>query len=166
MLTQTFNRTNRCIITVFILLFTLTGCASFKAKPTDLILRIKAAADLNPDIDNRPSPVVLKLLVLKEATIFENARFFELWENAQDTLGEQLVFSQELELFPNSTHTTGTIELPMDAEYIGVIAGYRFLDKSKWRAMYKLNEDKKLYLNVYLNSLAIELQKGKKKDNF
>ena len=65
---------------------------------TDLIFHV--AKDVNPDLNERPSPVVVTIYQLSSRTIFDNQDFFSLYENAQTILGPDLLTKQELELQP------------------------------------------------------------------
>ena len=52
----------------------------FEDKPAKVVIRIKTSNDLNPDVQGRASPIVLRIYSLKSADAFNNARFFELYE--------------------------------------------------------------------------------------
>lgn len=68
----------------------LTACSS-TPDPTLLDLTLTASADLNPDLTNRPSPMVIKLVELKSHTTFENADYFALSANTKSALGPDYV---------------------------------------------------------------------------
>lgn len=123
----------RSVVTL-VALALLAGCASISPFSTMTKLNLSLIADdqLNPDLNGRPSPVVVRLFELKHPVAFENADFFSLYERARETLAPDLVFSEELELRPGET-----VELKLaitgGGRYVGVLAAYRDLPHSQWR---------------------------------
>ena len=112
----------------------LSGCSSLSpySDLTKLQLTLNAGDQLNPDLNGRPSPIVVRLFELKHPVTFENADFFSLYERAKESLNPDLVASEELELRPGET-----VELKLSVEegsrYVGVLAAYRDLPETKWR---------------------------------
>jgi type VI secretion system VasD/TssJ family lipoprotein len=49
-------------------------------------LKLTASDQLNPDLNGRPSPIVVRLFELKHPVTFENADFFSLYERAKESL--------------------------------------------------------------------------------
>jgi type VI secretion system protein VasD len=121
-------------LTALIALVLLAGCSSLSpySTVTKLNLKLTASDQLNPDLNGRPSPIVVRLFELKHPVAFENADFFSLYERAKESLAPDLVASEELELRPGET-----IELKLSVEegsrYVGVLAAYRDLPETKWR---------------------------------
>lgn len=58
-------------------LLSLTGCAALSpySDMTKLDLTLNGRDELNPDLNGRPSPIVLRLVELKHPVSFENSRF-------------------------------------------------------------------------------------------
>ena len=112
----------------------LAGCASLSpySTVTKVNLKLTANDQLNPDLNGRPSPIVISLFELKHPVAFENADFFSLYERAKDALTPDLVASEELELRPGET-----VELKLSVEegsrFVGVLAAYRDLPDTQWR---------------------------------
>ena len=110
----------------------LTACAS-GPKPTVIQTDLRVQANINPDMRGRPSPVVVRFYELKSLTAFNNADFFALFERDRETLGTELVAVDELQLMPNETRQFKRTLQP-DTQYIGVVAAFRDLEHSEWRA--------------------------------
>ncbi|CAH0193436.1 type VI secretion system lipoprotein TssJ [Pseudomonas mediterranea] len=112
----------------------LAGCATLSpfSTMTKLALTLTASDQLNPDLNGRPSPVVVRLFELRHPVAFENADFFSLYERARETLSPDLLSSEELELRPGET-----VDLKLDiaggGRYVGVVAAYRDLPQARWR---------------------------------
>ena len=115
-------------------LMLLAGCSSLSpySHVTKVNLKLTASDQVNPDLNGRPSPIVVRLFELKYPVTFENADFFSLYERAKEALTPDLVAVEELELRPGET-----VELKLSVEegsrYVGVLAAYRDLPETKWR---------------------------------
>jgi type VI secretion system protein VasD len=122
------------MLTALTALVLMAGCSTISpySHVTKVNLKLTASDQLNPDLNGRPSPIVVRLFELKHPVAFENADFFSLYERAKESLAPDMVASEELELRPGET-----VELKLSVEegsrYIGVLAAYRDLPESKWR---------------------------------
>ena len=121
-------------LTMLASLALLVGCSSLSpySHVTKLNLKLTASDQLNPDLNGRPSPIVVRLLELNHPVAFEHADFFSLYERAKVSLAPDLVATEEIELRPGQT-----VELKLSVEkgsrYIGILAAYRDLPETKWR---------------------------------
>lgn len=90
---------------IFAALLLLAGCSTLSpySKLTKLDLTLNASDQLNPDLHGRPSPIVVRLIELKNPVAFENADFFSLYERAKESLAPDMVASEELELRPGES---------------------------------------------------------------
>ena len=117
----------------------LAGCSTLSpySTMTKLNLKLTASDQLNPDLNGRPSPIVVRLIELKHPVAFENADFFSLYERAKESLSPDMVASEELELRPGET-----VELKLSVEegsrYVGVLAAYRDISEAQWRYVVQL----------------------------
>lgn len=121
-------------LTALAALVLLAGCSSLSpySHVTKLNLKLTASDQLNPDLNGRASPIVVRLFELKHPVAFENADFFSLYERARESLAPDLVANEEIELRPGET-----VEMKLSVEagsrYVGVLAAYRDLPETKWR---------------------------------
>jgi len=121
-------------LTALAALVLMAGCSSLSpySQITKVNLKLTASDQLNPDLNGRPSPIVVRLFELKHPVSFENADFFSLYERAKETLAPDMVASEEMELRPGET-----LELKLSVEegsrYVGVLAAYRDLSDTQWR---------------------------------
>ena len=72
-------------------------------KPHKLQIDISATNDVNPDIDGRPSPVILHVLELSAIDEFNKADFFSLTSNDASALGGDVQNKTEVILTPGSS---------------------------------------------------------------
>jgi type VI secretion system protein VasD len=112
----------------------LAGCAGLSpfSTITKLNLTLTASDQLNPDLNGRPSPVVVRLFELKHPVAFENADFFSLYERSRETLSPDFVSGEELELRPGEGAEL-RLSIAGDSRYVGVLAAYRDLPHTRWR---------------------------------
>lgn len=112
----------------------LAGCSSLSpySDLTKLQLTLNAGDQLNPDLNGRPSPIVVRLFELKHPVAFENADFFSLYERAKESLAPDLVVSEELELRPGEQLAL-RLSVQPGSRYVGVLAAYRDLEQTQWR---------------------------------
>jgi type VI secretion system protein VasD len=111
----------------------LSGCSSSPPKPQPIKMNIVVSADVNPDADNRPSPIVMRVYQLKDDAAFKDADYFTLYDKEQATLAAALVSREEFELAPGE-HRAVDYKLSPDAHFVAVAAGYRDIRNASWRA--------------------------------
>jgi type VI secretion system protein VasD len=118
----------------------LAGCFGKKPppmpempKPAKLDLIVNASADLNPDSTGRPSPLVVRIYALRQMTEFEKADFFALFEKDELTLAASIAKREEIILKPGESIMQPR-EYPPDAQFVAVMAAYRDVERSTWRA--------------------------------
>jgi type VI secretion system protein VasD len=123
----------------------LAACASQPPKPVQTQATLIASADVNPDSQGRPSPVVVRIYQLRGDAQFNDAGFFALFDNEKSTLGEDLIMRDERTLFPGQSAPL-SLALAPDARFLGVVAAYRDIRSSRWRAVVGVPEKSLLKL--------------------
>ena len=125
----------------------LPGCgATERAAAVLYAITVDVAPDVNPDLNRKPSPIVLKVFQLRAVSTFNGADFFSLQDKPENILGADLLGTDRVILRPGESrtlHYRGNVE----AGAIGVVAEYRMLDKNRWRLTVPLPRAKQL--NVY-----------------
>lgn len=137
MAAQTYFRASfGAVLASLVLSLTLVSCAKPPPPPPKpTILQISLTVDLNanPDARGRASPVVARLLELKSLAAFQSTDFFSLFDRERDALGSDLVAKEELLLQPGESQQL-TRELQPDTRFVAVLAAYRDIERSRWRA--------------------------------
>jgi len=136
----------------------LAGCATGPKAPR-MALNINAASSINPDLNGRPSPVVLYIYNLKASSIFNNARFVELYSNKQDVLGVDYLGVEEVEVSPGETMNLVQRELPEETRHLGVIAAFRDIDNATWRGLIDIKPGEKFDLDIHVENLTLTVEK-------
>lgn len=99
-----------------------------------LDLAIKAEAEVNPDDKGRPAPILVRVYELRSSAVFEAADYFTLHGNDKALIGTDMLVREEFILRPGDTRAIRRKSHP-DLGAIGVLAGYRELGLSDWRAV-------------------------------
>lgn len=143
---------------VFTLMITgvllMAGCVSVLERPTYTILDFKAAQELNPDINNKPSPVVVNVFELASRNVFDSTDFFDLYEDPDAILKGDLVSKKELQYWPGQMNQV-KLSLNEDTRFIAVVAAYRDIDNARWRTV--ISADPRAYdqWRVSLEKLSV-----------
>ncbi|MDA7086912.1 type VI secretion system lipoprotein TssJ [Pseudomonas sp. SA3-5] len=146
-------------------LLALGGCSALSpnSSMTKLDLTLNGSDELNPDLNGRPSPIVLRLIELKHPVAFETADFFSLYQRPKEALAPDMVTLEELELRPGEQRELKLFVQP-GSRYIGVLAAYRDLPESNWRVVIPLQEQGRTTSVLNLDALGIKAQDDLTKD--
>ncbi|WP_296701009.1 type VI secretion system lipoprotein TssJ [Thiocapsa sp. UBA6158] len=133
----------------------LPGCAGKEKKPAPMLsLEIEATADVNLGPGGNPLPVVVRVYALKGQGTFMTADFYSLFDNESAVLGPDLIAREELTLRPGERREI-TRPLAPEAAYIGAVAAYRDIDRSRWRAATALTPDTNNAIRIVVAAEAI-----------
>ncbi|MDD5461304.1 MAG: type VI secretion system lipoprotein TssJ [Methylococcales bacterium] len=157
---------------IFILIPVLSGCSSNPEKPppekpvaeaapahpANVQLNLMASDQINPDLNGRPSPVVIRIYELKSLGKFEAADFYKLSENYESYLGSELVGSEQYYLKPGDVNV---IKQPLSADtrYVAVSAAFRDINKAVWKDKLELTDEKITDLLVFIEKLKTSIWK-------
>lgn len=134
----------------------LAGCSALSPNSdlTKLDLSLEGSEGLNPDLNGRPSPIVVRLIELKHPVAFEHADFFTLYNRAKEALSPDMVMQEELELRPGERHELKLYVAP-ESRYVGVLAAYRDLPEARWRYVVPLEHRAQNRADLRLDELGI-----------
>jgi type VI secretion system protein VasD len=116
--------------------------------------RIEGVSGLNPSINQRPSPLLLRVYELKSPTTFNQADFMALYQADQATLGADLVAREEIMLAPGEIRPYKKSLAP-ETKFIGVVAAYRDLERATWRTVVPVQNGKAQTLTIKADSLVV-----------
>jgi len=138
----------------------LCACASGPPKPAIIQTSVTVASDVNPDARGRASPVVLRLFELKNLGAFQSADFFSLLERDKEALGGELVAKEEFTLSPGEKKQF-VRPLQADTRYVAVVAAFRDLEKSSWRAAIPVRVSQSMPVTISLRSHDVSIRAEK-----
>ena len=125
------------IILVFPCLI-LTGCSS-TPKPPVAVVSLNVQPNINPYTTTTETktpqarPVVIRFYELTSLAAFNSADFFSVFNEYKATLENELITSEEFRLIPGHKQKFNRT-LNIDTRYVGVVAAYKDLEQSQWRA--------------------------------
>ncbi|MCU7802561.1 MAG: type VI secretion system lipoprotein TssJ [Candidatus Thiodiazotropha sp. (ex Lucinoma annulata)] len=137
-------------------LFLTMGCSSVSSVKVSM----NADNSVNPDINGRPSPIVARIYELKSLSVFNNADFFNLFEQDVALLGEEMLMRDELHFQPGEVKTL-TRDLQPDTRFVGVIGAYRDIENATWRRSIEINVHDETTFVIEFGKSGIILQKSK-----
>lgn len=147
-------RMTRTLMSLLLLLVfgLLSGCSSVST----IEATMQADMSLNPDLNGRPSPLVVRLYELKSLSVFNNADFFNLFEQDVALLGDELQMRDEFAFQPGETKTLQR-DLRPDTRFLAIIGAYRDIENARWRNSIEVDSD--LELTIKFGAKGIEILK-------
>ncbi len=102
---------------------------------TDLEIRFKVDADVNPDEDGRPSPLFIRMYQLKSAKTFSRANFIDIYERDKEVLGEDMISVHKLRRIKPGESRSKNFVLSKEARYIGLFAEFLRFKNSSYKIL-------------------------------
>jgi len=126
-------------MSVVCLCIILTACGATTENNVDFRYLISASSDINPDIEGRPSSVIVRVYQLANKINFENANYDALFESDHNALGTEFITLNEYFVDPNSQNDVD-LKISENTKFIGVVVGYRSVDMVTWRTVMPVPE--------------------------
>lgn len=149
------------VILFFSVLTGLTACRSLTL-PESGVLRVavRAQENINPNADNRPAPIVLRIYQLNSDEIFNREPFMALWQHDQLLLKEQLLAKRTTgPVYPGSDEN---LLLPLQAgtTHIGVLAGFARAGEAKNKIVAAVLPLPVMLMSLHLDGLTMSMTAG------
>jgi len=107
--------------------------------PVSVLIEAVAAADVNPDVDGRASPIIVRIYQLADAAAFAKAELFPLWDQESATLAATVVGRNEMRLAPGARDEV-RFKLDPKVGHVGIAAAYRDFRSVRWKASVAIPE--------------------------
>lgn len=125
------------VLLILLIISVLTSCSTLQpaqipAKPAGLMLTLHSAANLNPNVTQRSSPVYLTIMQLKNTTAFKQADYFSLAGKPEQALGNNLISQQRILVTPKLDKQI-LLALDNQTHALGITAAFTHLNNSEWR---------------------------------
>ncbi len=141
------------ILTLIFIIFIISGCSS---KPTHIELVVQSSKDLNPDLDDVSSPLMLTFYELESAEKFLKYDFWKLLNKSGKKLGDDLV-SQSKHIIVPQQEQVYKIVFEKNTKFLGVIGKFRNIEnKSSWKYVINLEQEKYNYIELKIKKFSIE----------
>ncbi|MDR2573370.1 MAG: type VI secretion system lipoprotein TssJ [Desulfovibrio sp.] len=134
---------------VTVLILCLAGCGA-----PQLSLKVASLPNVNPDNSERPSPVLLKVYELRQNIAFTQGDFQSLFEHPVQTLGADLIAADEMVFIPGEARNV-IYHPTLSTRYVGILAGFRQMERAKWRFIRPLDAEKDSIIALELNDVTI-----------
>lgn len=136
-----------------ILSFAIIGCSS---KPTHLELVVKSAEELNQDINNVSSPLMLTFYELESAEKFLKYDYWTLLSKAGKNLQQDLVSQAKHVIVPQEEQTY-KIAFSDRTNFLGVVGKFRNIKSdSIWKYVITLEKEEFNYSELKVENYKIE----------
>lgn len=146
----------QCLFLVSVVL--LNGCAvaNYVVDPYTN-LSFEASDDINPDSSGRASPLVIRVYELRSVDTFRSAGFFDLYDEPDSVLNEDLLAMEELVLRPELVEKLPTMTLNENTRYLGIVAAFQNIDQAEWKMI--LDANPKGYKDIRIAVDGLELER-------
>lgn len=140
----------------------LSGCGATEAVSdvfttiTKADIVVQASDNVNPDINGRPSPILIRIYQLKSSVAFNNADFFALYDRDVAELGADFVARDDLDLKPGDIKALERT-FTDDTKYLGIIAAYRNIDNAVWKKTIAIEPDSNSEMVIMVNDNGIQI---------
>lgn len=101
-----------------------TGLGGVLDLDTDYLLEFKVDADINPDDNNTPSPLFIRMYELKSDKMFSKANFLDLYEKDKEILGADMLEVHEIKRLTPGGDYQNKFVLNEEAKYVGLYAEF------------------------------------------
>lgn len=148
----------KALMLVSVICLVITGCqAVYATFPPSTKLHFRVAEDINPDLEGRPSPVIIKVYELASKTVFESQDFFALYDNPDESLRTDLLKKDELVLEPGQK-IEYSMALNPATKAVALVAAYRDIEGARWRAVVDVKPTGYDDFYVYVDKLAVYIR--------
>jgi type VI secretion system protein VasD len=135
---------NGRFIVALVLAASLTACPSAappetpkKCPPQNITVSILASASTNPTPTGQPRPVVVRIYQLKNDSRLFNASFEQIWHEDKATLGDDVVKSDEVEVYP-ATRADVRFDRAEPVEHVAAVALFQDPKGRSWYSSFDL----------------------------
>jgi len=134
-------RQQHAIVFLALMSVAVAGCGGTQSPACEIPeqgnLSIEATERLNPDDAGRPLPTIIRIYQLDGLGSLELASFEQIWQEAEDTLGETLLVADEVTVYPGTT-VHRTFERDPAANFLVGVAIVRRPAGVSWRTVLEL----------------------------
>ena len=95
-------------------------------------LTLEATQTVNPNDNNRPSPVVVRIYQLRNNAVFLATPYDRLFEDDKGALKEELIERSVAVTLRPGDRTTISVVMDKEVRFLGIAAFYRVYDGIQW----------------------------------
>ncbi|PCM43933.1 type VI secretion system lipoprotein TssJ [Marinobacter sp. ANT_B65] len=142
-------------VMVLVAAIALSGCVVANAVVTPYTnLHFVPHGNINPDASGRSSPLVVRIYELKSAAKFKDAGFFDIYDDAEALLGEDLLGYAETIIRP-ARGQVHEMRLHKDTTHIGIVGAFRDIENAEWKLTFAADPRGYENLRISIDNRAI-----------
>lgn len=151
----------KIVYSLMLLGILLSSACSTVGKALDISTRVNldftVAENINPDGSGRTSPLVISIFELKDNGAFEGMDFLSLYENAADSLGDNLISVRKLPALAPGKDRQDKLKLNDETRFIGLLAEFSDFEDAKYHLVMPISPhgSSGYYINVSDLSIAL-----------
>ncbi|WP_417329782.1 type VI secretion system lipoprotein TssJ [Halomonas cupida] len=107
-----------------------------------VVVTLEGDEYLNPDADDNPLSVVVRIYQLDSLTAFNAASPQLLWQDSGEALGDSLLSEREVVMLPQG-EVVDSAPMAVETRYIAVAAFFRQVPDNRWRLVFDAAEMRK-----------------------
>lgn len=132
-----------------------------KGASSTVDLIVNAHEVVNMNADNEATPISFIIVQVRSDESLMEGDFETLTGDIEKALGKSYIDHEEDSVEPGKFTKVGPIEMDKKAKYIGILASYRSIDSTLWRAVAKLDPKGREYTvvaNFKKDKVTLEVQ--------
>lgn len=152
-------RSRRLAVLSLIAILSLCACSSSKNRvggvlnlDTDLKLSFHAGDDINPDQNNRASPVIIRLYELSSTSVFDKADFVDLYERDAELLRNGLIAKQTFQPMVPGERREERLVLNPGTTHVALYAEFSRYQGSSYKLLVPVTQN-----NVFRTAVAVQI---------
>lgn len=118
-------------------------------------LQFQPTNTINPALNGRASPLVVRVYELSSWDAFHNSDFFDLYDNAETALVGDLISADEIVIRPGEDYEY-TMSLDPRTRYVGIVAAFRDIQNARWRLVSEVEPRGYDTINVSIDRLTLK----------
>lgn len=130
---------------------------------TDLRLVIQTDKDINPDANNRPSPVFVRMYELKSPIIFHQADFMSLFNKDKAVLEADFINKQDLKIFVPGDKRESSFVLNKGTKFVALYAEFLQYQNANYKVIFPVTPGNivgnRIYVKITGNHMVLTEKK-------
>ncbi|MFT5578235.1 MAG: type VI secretion system protein VasD [Paraglaciecola psychrophila] len=154
------SATTRLLLSLILSCVVLSGCQASRGVlnlATTASLNFSAEVNINPDDDDRASPLVISIFKLTDSRLFLQSNFLDLYEQPEQQLGASLVGHTRLEPIAPGSQRVEQFELTDDIKFLGVIGEFTQYQQAKSILVLPITGNKSNSFDLSIKRLEMHL---------
>lgn len=135
------------------------GCGLFRGSVEESTVPLSVQVTGASDLNGGGNAAFVHIYQLSENAGFRNTPPESFWQAPDQAIGDGLLSSSQIQLFPGDDETVA-LEIGPDVRYVGIAANLRDPDRDRWRAVFPVEDlaGRTVHVTVDTNSLSTEIR--------